>query len=327
MELQITQEYTGHQIDLCYLPYLWQDIMAFDTGYGSTAAEAAQGDRIGDMVGASIEGLAAVGNVGLDQNWTGHTLAQANLYGYGRLAWNPRLSTAALASEWAALTFGAGGAMSDIAPDASSRPEEQSVSDALAGIQAASHTNRVPDAVKDLLLKSYPAYEKYNAPFGICFMVNPGLHYGPSVEGYEFSRWGTYHRASNTAIGIDRTPAGTGYTGQYSPKNAALFGDPAQCPENLLLFFHRLPYDFRMKNGETLLQNIYDTHFEGYDEVKAMLVAWTNLKDALDTEVYQSVLSRFERQLANAREWRDQINTYFRRRTGIEDKRGRKIYE
>jgi alpha-glucuronidase len=319
MELQITQEYTGHQIDLCFLPHLWQDIMAFDTGYGNAAAgEAAQGDRIGDMVGASIEGLAAVGNVGLDQNWTGHTLAQANLYGYGRLAWNPRLSAAALADEWAALTFGAGGAVSDTA---SSRFKTQSVSDTVTA------SNRVSDTVKDLLLKSYPAYEKYNAPFGVCFMVTPGLHYGPSVEGYEFSRWGTYHRASNTAIGIDRTSAGTGYTGQYSPKNAALFGDPAQCPENLILFFHRLPYDFRMKNGETLLQNIYNSHFEGYDEVKAMLDAWASLKDALDAEVYQSVLSRFERQLANAREWRDQINTYFRRRTGIGDKRGRKIYE
>jgi len=293
MEHQITQEYTGHQIDLCYLPWIWEDVMRFDT------AGEPRG-RIKDLVGAysaghsCIEGFAAVVNTGRDRNWTGHTLAQANLYGYGRIIWNPSLSAREIAREWSVLSFGSG---------------------------------RVAETVTELLLKSYPAYEKYNAPFGVCFMVTPGLHYGPNIEGYEFSRWGTYHRADARAIGIDRTPAGTGYTTQYQAKNAVMFANPAACPENLILFFHRLAYDYKMKNGETLLQNIYDTHFEGYEEVTAMLEQWKGLKDSLEEEVYQSVLSRFERQLANAREWRDQINTYFWRKTGIADKRGRKIYD
>jgi alpha-glucuronidase len=129
------------------------------------------------------------------------------------------------------------------------------------------------------------------------------------------------------SIGIDRTPLGTGYTDQYSKKNAAMFADSSTCPENMILFFHRLSYDFKMKNGETLLQNIYDTHFEGYDEAVSMLEMWKGLKDSLEDEVYKSVLSRFERQLVNAREWQDQINTYFWRKTGIADKKGRKIWE
>jgi alpha-glucuronidase len=293
MELQITQEYTGHQIDLCYLPWLWQDIMNFDTAYEERGS-------IKEMIApykegcSNIEGFAAVVNVGLDNNWTGHTLAQANLYGYGRVAWNPALTAKEIADEWSALSFGSGGTAQKISA---------------------------------LLLKSYPAYEKYTAPFGVCFMVTPGLHYGPNIEGYEFSRWGTYHRADMNAIGIDRTPSGTGYTDQYSAKNARVFAVPHACPENLLLFFHRLRYDFKMKNGQTLLQNIYDTHFEGYDETAAMLEEWKSLKDCLETEVYESVLSRFERQLVNAREWRDQINTYFWRRTGIADAKGRKIYD
>ena len=291
MELQITQEYTGHQIDLCYLPWFWQDVMRFDTGeHGSIRELAGPGTEGRSHIG----GFAAVGNVGLDRNWTGHTLAQANLYGYGRIIWNPNLSAAEIAREWSVLSFGPGGTARTVA---------------------------------DVLLKSYPAYEKYNAPFGVCFMVTPGLHYGPNIEGYEFSRWGTYHRADMYAIGIDRTPSGTGYTSQYAPQNAAMFADPATCPENLLLFFHRLRYDYVMKNGETLLQNIYDTHFEGYDEAAAMLEQWKSLKDVLDDTVFQSVLSRFERQLVNAREWRDQINTYFWRKTGIADSKGRKIYE
>jgi alpha-glucuronidase len=293
MELQITQEYTGHQIDLCYLPWLWQDIMRFDTAHGPN-------HRIKELIGpddrdhSRIGGIAAVVNTGLDRNWTGHTLAQANLYGYGRITWNPSLSAEEIAREWSELSFGPGDTAEKIA---------------------------------GLLLKSYPAYEKDNAPFGVCFMVTPGLHYGPNIEGYEFSRWGTYHRADAHAIGIDRTPSGTGYTGQYSPRNAAMFADPASCPENLLLFFHRLRYDYAMKNGETLLQNIYDTHFEGCDEAAAMLEEWKCLKGSLPEELYNSVLSRFERQLVNAREWRDQINTYFWRKTGIPDKKGRKIYD
>jgi len=300
MELQITQEYTGHQIDLCYLPWMWEDVLNFDT---IDNAEDAKGNlkssRIKDLVKpymegcSNIEGFASVVNVGLDNNWTGHTLAQANLYGYGRIAWNPYVTKEEIAHEWSVLSFG-----------------QTEAAEKIAGI----------------LLKSYPVYEKYNAPFGVCFMVTPGLHYGPNIEGYEYSRWGTYHRADAHAIGIDRTPSGTGYTDQYSKINADLFADPDTCPENMILFFHRLRYDYKMKNGKTLLENIYDTHFEGYDEAALMLEEWKSLKNDLKNEVYKSVLSRFERQLSNAREWRDQINTYFFRKTGIPDKKCRKIY-
>jgi len=302
MELQITQEYTGHQIDLCFLPWAWQDVMNFDTACcDSDAPYSKECDcRIMSLVSAkkeglsNIEGFAAVVNVGLDNNWTGHTLAQANLFGYGRIAWNPAMTAKEIAEEWSSLSFGAG---------------------------------RTSQKVEEILLNSYKAYEKYNAPFGVCFMVTPNSHYGPNIEGYEFSRWGTYHRADAVSIGIDRTPSGTNYTGQYSEKNAALFADPSSCPQNMILFFHRLRYDFIMKNGQTLLQNIYDTHFEGYDEVVSMMEEWKSMKSILETQIYESVISRFERQLANAREWRDQINTYFYRKTGIADAKGRKIYE
>jgi alpha-glucuronidase len=290
MELQVTQEYTGHQIDLCYLPWIWEDIMNFDTAWGKNS-------RVRELMGSGAEngigGMAAVANVGDDPNWTGHTLGQANFYGYGRLCWDPGLTAAEIAAEWTALSF---------PPQASA-------------------------AVAEILLKSYPTYEKYNAPFGICFMVTPALHYGPSVEGYEFSRWGTYHRANREAIGIDRTPSGTGYTGQYAPENATVFADPARCPEKVILFFHRLRYDFRMKNGKTLLQNIYDSRFEGYEEVETMIEKWKGLKGRIGDGVYLSVLERMERQRLNAREWRDQVNTYFYRHTGIPDAGGRKIYE
>ncbi|GHU04937.1 xylan alpha-(1-_2)-glucuronosidase [Spirochaetia bacterium] len=286
MELQITQEYTGHQIDLCYLPTLWEWVMNFDTGHGENAA-------IKELLGRTIEGLAAVGNVGLERSWTGHPLAQANLYGYGRLAWQPDISAEEIAKEWCALTF----------------------------VNAESANVAV-----EILTGSYSTYEKYNAPFGVCFMVTPGTHYGPNIEGYEFSAWGTYHRADRNAIGIDRTESGTGYTTQYAPQNAAIFAGKESCPENLILFFHRLPYGFIMKNGQSLLQNIYDTHFEGADEVKKAYAAWLSLEGKVDGAVFSAVKARMEKQIENARQWRDVINTYFYRRTGIADSRSRTIY-
>ena len=295
MELQVTQEYTGQQIDLCFLPWMWQDVMAYDTGHGATIQEMLiRRTRGGEAaVSGTLEGLSAIPNIGLDLNWTGHTLAQANLYGYGRLCWNPGISAAEIAAEWSVLSFGPGPAA---------------------------------DTVRDMLLASYPAYQKYTAPFGVCFMCKPNHHYGPSVEGYEFDRWGTYHRANREAVGVDRTKTGTGYTAQYPPAIAALYDDPKRCPDEALLFIHRLRYDFVMKNGKTLLQNIYDTHFEGYAEAEAIAAKWKTLQGTLPPDVYEPVAERLLRQLENAREWRDQVNTYFFRHTLIPDDQGRTIY-
>ena len=157
-------------------------------------------------------------------------------------------------------------------------------------------------------------------------MVNPGDHYGPSVDGYEYSRWGTYHRADHLGLGVDRTSRGTGYAQQYREQNAAVFDDPETCPEELLLFFHRVLYQTKLKSGKTLIQHIYDSHFEGVLEAKAMAECWEELRSELDPEVYERVRERFCRQIRNAEEWRDQINSYFYRKSGIPDEHGREIY-
>ncbi|MDR2601175.1 MAG: alpha-glucuronidase [Spirochaetaceae bacterium] len=293
IEFQITQEYTGQQIDLCFLPYMWEKVMNFDAAYAETGFKIKELAANGGFEG--IEGFAAVANTGLDKNWTGHTLAQANLYGYGRIAWKPDLKALDIAEEWSRLTFGV------------KQP-------------------KTAETVSQILMRSYPAYEKYNAPFGICFMVTPSTHYGPNIEGYEYSKWGTYHRADLHAIGVDRTVRGSGYAALYAPKNAAVFSDPSLCPKEFLLFFHRLPYGRLLANGETLLQNIYDSHFEGVEEAQKMMEDWEALKEAVDGCVYESVLEKFKLQIKNAREWRDQINTYFFRKTGISDAKGRLIY-
>lgn len=286
LELQITQEYTGQQIDLYSLAVQWQEVL--DTPVSETR-------QTRDLIGREIDSISAVANVGSDENWTGHTLAQANFYAFGRLAWNPGAKASDILDEWVRLTFGNDSAL--VGP--------------LTGMLMASRT----------------AYEKYTAPLGIGWMVNVNHHYGPSVEGYEFMKWGTYHRANHKAIGVDRTDKGTGFTNQLDPWLAARYNDLTSCPEELVLFFHRLSYDYVLKSGKTLLQHIYDTHFEGVEDVQGFITLWESLKPLLPDSAYHSVRERLSRQLVNAEEWRDVVNTYFYRHTGIPDSHGRKIYE
>ncbi|WP_406050926.1 alpha-glucuronidase [Kribbella sp. NBC_00889] len=284
LELQVTQEYTGQQKDLCYLGPWWREILQFDT---TGAGGATVADR--------TKAIVAVSNVGDDANWTGHKLAQSNLYAYGRLAWDPSADPVSLLHEWVAATF----AMDD----------------------------RTRSELVSIMADSWPTYERYTAPLGVGFMVSPGSHYGPSVNGYEYSAWGTYHFADRNGVGVDRTVAtGSGFTGQYPEPLAGRYESVYTCPDELLLFFHHVPYDHVLQNGRTVLQQIYDTHFQGYDEVETMLTRWKAIADRFEPVTRENISARLEGQLANAREWRDQVNTYFFRLSGIPDSEGRTIY-
>lgn len=294
MECQITQEYTGQQKDLCYLVPIWKEALDFDTcAKGGHAPVSSVVDTT--LFGTAHGGMAGVSNVGDGPFWTGHPLAQANLYGFGRLSWDPGLTAGGIAEEWTALTFG----------------------------------SRSPavERIAGMLLRSRKIYEDYTCPLGIGWFVNPGVHYGPSVDGYEYSRWGTYHRADFRGVGVDRTKGtGTGYAGQYCPPVAERYENRDTCPEELLLFFHYVPYAYRLKTGETLIQHIYNTHFEGCEEAERLKADWMSLRGEVDEEIFEEVLRRMELQTENAREWRDVVNTYFYRKTGIADEKGRTIY-
>lgn len=286
LELQITQEYTGQQKHVCYLIPMWKEVLNTRT-YANGNIESSVAKR--------VSGINAIVNVGNDENWTGHFLAQANLYGYGRLAWNSDITSEAIAEEWITLTLG--------------------------------NNPVVMKNVKDILMNSWEAYEKYTSPLGIGWMVSPGHHYGPDVDGYEFSPWGTYHRADCKGVGIDRTiEKGTGYSGQYNEPLKSKYNNLESCPDELLLFFHHVPYTQVLKSGKTVIQHIYDTHFEGVEIVEKFIHKWNELKDIIDEKVYEQVLERLNIQLYSARDWRDQVNTYFYRMSGIKDLKGRKIY-
>lgn len=294
LELQITQEYTGQQRHICYLVPQWKEILDFDTyakGKGSTVKKIIAGKVYPQKCG----GITGVSNIGSDLNWTGHVLAQANLYGFGCLAFNPDRCAEDITEEWVRLTF-------------SSHPY-------------------VVKTISNILLKSWRTYENYTSPLGIGWMVNPGDHYGPNVDGYEYSHWGTYHRADCFGIGVDRTvDKGTGFAGRYHKENAEMYNNIETCPEELLLFFHYVPYTYRLKSGKTLIQHIYDTHFEGVEQVEKFREQWLTLKDLIDSERFESVLERLDIQIRDAIEWRDVVNSYFYRKSGIPDEKGRTIY-
>lgn len=294
MEFQVAQEYTGQQRHVCYLIPEFREVLDFKTCNGEAY------DTVKDLIsgknyGYKNCGMAAVVNTGNDKNWTGHDLAAANLYGFGRLAYEDTLTPEEIAQEWIALTFG---------DDA-----------------------QVMENIQTILMTSWPAYEKYNAPLGIGWMVNPSYHFGPNVDGYEYDRWGTYHRISHSAIGRDRSSRGTGYSQQYPEPLASMYDKIETCPEELLLFFHRVRFDHVMSTGETLLQHIYNTHFEGVEDVERMLQLWKALEGKVEPEAYARVWERMQFQLEHAKEWRDRINTYLYRMTEIPDAQGRKIYE
>ena len=274
LEVQQAQEYTGHQIDLFAMNPMWSELM-------------------NQLNHNRVQAVAAVSNLGRDDNYTGHPFAAVNLYGFGKLAWNPLRNPVGVLRNWARLTY--------------ALPKAQE------------------DALTEMLTESREVYEKYTAPLGLCWMVTPHDHYGPNPDGYEYDLWGTYHKANRDAVGIDRTSAGTGYAAQYPDRYRKWYESLENCPDELLLFFHRLRYDYVMRDGRTLIQRIYDDHFEGYERTEKMA---ETLKTLDLPEPDRSVaLERMDMQLKNAREWRDVINTFFHRLSGVEDAHGRKIYD
>jgi len=292
IELQVTQEYTGQQRHLCFLPPMWKEVLDFDMHAGEHPTP------VKDIVaGKTFQrptgGFVAVVNVGMDANWLGHPLAMANLYGYGRLAWNPNLSSNRIAREWAQLSFG--------------------------------NDPVVVHTISNMLLTSWPIYESYTGPLGAGTLTDIlGSHYGPGVESSERNGWGQWHRADHDGVGMDRTAAtGTGYVDQYRAAVSKLYESLETTPDNLLLFFHHVPYTYVLHSGKTVIQHIYDSHYAGAEAAANLVQQWNSLKDRVDGERYAEVLKRLEYQAGHAIVWRDAVCNWFLRISGIPDQHGR----
>jgi len=292
IELQITQEYTGQQKHLCFLVPMWKEVLDFDMRIDD------QHTPVKDLVSGRVfhrplGGFAGVANVGMDANWLGSPLAMANLYGFGRLAWNPNVSSEQIVDEWTRLTFG---------------------SDPL-----------VVRTIDDLQLRSWPVYENYTGPLGAGTLTNiTGNHYDPAPESSENNGWGQWHRADHEGIGMDRTgTTGTGFIGQYPSAVQKIYEPLSACPDELLLFFHHVPYKHVLHSGKTVIQHIYDSHYEGVEQAQDFIGQWKNLEGHIDGERYRDILARLEFQAGEAARWRDTICQWIYQLSGIADQKGR----
>lgn len=287
MEFQITQEYLGFSTHLVYLPKLYQEVLESDTyrkGKGSTVAKVVDGS----LENHKITGIAGVANIGNDINWTGHPFAQANWYGYGRLAWNPYLDSEAIAEEWLRMTF--------------------------------SNEANFVNPIKEMMLKSREAVVNYMTPLGLHHIMDTGHHYGPGPWVGNLSRpeWNPtyYHKADKNGIGFDRSKTGSNATTQYSPEVAKLFDDVKTCPEKDLLWFHHLSWDYKLKNGQTLWNGIALKYQEGVDEVATMQSTWNKMGKYVDETRFKEVQMLLNIQHKEAKWWRDACLLYFQQFSG-----------
>jgi alpha-glucuronidase len=292
IELQITQEYFGQARHMVFLVPMWKATLDFDMharGAGTPVKARVAGKTFDRPTG----GFVGVANVGLDEDWTGNQLSQANLYGFGRLAWNPDLSSQQIAQEWTRLTFGP--------------------------------NPHVLKTIPEMLLPSWRTYENYTGPLGLQTLTDiVGNHYGVAVEASERNRWGQWHRADKQGVGMDRTVAtGTGFIGQYPPTVAQMYESLETCPDDLLLFMHHVPYTYVLHSSKTVIQYLYDSHYAGAEAVEQYVRDWESLKGMVDEQRYDQVLEQLRYQAGQAEVWRDAVCNWFMRESGIPDAKGR----
>lgn len=265
VEFQITQEYLGHSNHLVYLAPMWKEFF-------------------GLVPPSTLKAVAGVSNIGSDANWCGHPFAQANWYAFGRLAWNPSLSSEAIADEWLRQTF--------------------------------SKEKEFVEPIGRLMLRSHEAAVDYMMPLGLHHIFAWGHHYGPepwcNVPGAR-PDWmpSYYHRAGANGIGFDRSHTGSHATAQYPDSLCRLYDDPSTCPEQYLLWFHHLPWNHRMKSGRTLWDELCHRYDSGVQQVREFQKTWDRVESLIDAERFRDVQSRLKTQLRDAVWWKDACLLYF----------------
>ena len=282
MEFQITKEYLGQSTHLTYLGPLFEETLQSDTfakGKGSTVAKVIDGS----LDGHRLTGIAGVANIGTDRDWSGSIFNQADWYAFGRMAWNPDLTADAVAREWAALTF---------TPD-----------------------KAVVEPVVAMMMGSREAAVDYMTPLGLAHVMDTGHHYGPGPWVSELARpeWNPvyYHKADASGIGFDRTKSGSNAIAQYAAPLAKRFADPRTTPERDLLWFHHLPWDYRLASGETLWDGMVHRYDRGVAYVAGMRATWEGLRPLIDAERFAQTQTFLSIQQKEAQWWRDASIAYF----------------
>lgn len=296
-ELQITQEYLGHSQQLVFLAPMWEEFFTY-------------------VSPEKLKGIAGVANIGLDTNWCGHHFAQANWYAFGRLAWNPRLTSKEIADEWLTQTFVDKQliAKQQIPESHKHRAIKENHSQLVQTRKIG--FNEAYAALLDMMLRSREACVDYMMPIGLHHIFKFDHHYGPEPDGFKAHyplEWCPvyYHQADSAGVGFDRTSRGSGATLQYPEPYCTLYDNPATCPEEYLLWFHHLPWDYKMKSCRTLIDELDFRYQRGVNEVIDFIATWQQAKPYIDAQRWQEVNDRLTTQLIDAREWQVVCTKYF----------------
>jgi alpha-glucuronidase len=273
LELQITKEYLGFATHLVYLAPLFEEVLAADT----------RANGNGPLVRDVLQGAAGVANTGTSRNWCGAVFACANWHAFGRLAWNPRLASAALAEEWLRATF--------------------------------TNDSAFVDPVKTMMLASRQAAVDYMTPLGLHHLMARGHHYGPGpwVDGGPRADWTSvyYHRADATGVGFDRTATGSDAVAQYAPRWRDELGRLDRVPDDYLLWFHHVPWGHAMASGRTLWNELTARYCRGVETVHGTQATWRAQAGRVDAERFEETRSFLVIQEKEARWWRDASVLYF----------------
>ncbi len=267
VELQITQEYLGQSKHLVYLAPMWKEFFQY-------------------IEPDWLAGIAGVANIGKDANWCGHHFSQANWYAFGRLAWNPDLTSEQIAREWLEQTF--------------------------------STDENFVFLMSTVMEESREACVSYMMPLGLHHIFKFDHHYGPEPDGFKKEypiEWCPvyYHQADKDGVGFNRSSTGTNAVSQYREPYASQYDKLETCPENLLLWFHHLPWDYKMKDGSTLWESLQYHYNQGVIMTETYQNLWHNkMKAYVDEQRWREVDKRLKIQVENAREWRDVCLSYFR---------------
>ncbi|RYY24352.1 MAG: alpha-glucuronidase, partial [Chitinophagaceae bacterium] len=282
MEFQVTQEYLGQATNLVFLAPLFKETLESDTyakGKNSTVAKVIDGS----LYDHRLSGMAGVSNIGNDINWCGHPFAQANWYALGRLAWDHTIPSEQIADEWLRMSF--------------------------------TNNQQFLQPAAKMLLQSRDIMVQYSNPIGLHHIMGTGHHYGPApwISNLPRPEWNPvyYHKADSIGIGFNRTETGSNALEQYNPEVRKKWSDPNTCEEKNLLWFHHLPWSFKMKSGRTLWDELCYQYYTGADRVTQMQANWQSLKPFVDAQRFEQVRMLLAIQHDEAVWWRNACLLYF----------------
>lgn len=287
LELEVTQEYTGQNTMLCYLGPMWEEALRTDTHATDKNGAPIQNRLMGNIVDGTAQGQAetamvGVANLGNADNLTGNHFSAANLFVFGRLAWNWTLDSEGIADDWIRMTWTNDGA--------------------------------VVDTIRQMMMGSREALVCYQCPLGMAHQMRSSDHYGPAPNQWfvedDFSPV-YFNQADSVGLSYDRSPTGSDFVAQYYPPLDQVYGNLATVPENLMCWFHHVPWDHQMASGMIFWDELVYRYQMGVQYVTWLRETWDTLQPDIGARRFSEVQAKLVKHEVDAADWRDTLVGYW----------------